>query len=35
MHGSRSKIRSKNIVRQRCEKGFISGVTGLLVDTKN
>jgi hypothetical protein len=29
MHGSRSKIPSKNLVKQRCREGFISGVTGL------
>jgi hypothetical protein len=30
MQGSRIKIHSKNVVRQRCAEGFNSGVKGLM-----
>jgi hypothetical protein len=30
MHGSRSKIPSKNLIRQRCAAGFNSGVKELM-----
>jgi hypothetical protein len=33
MHGSRSKIRSKNLVRQGCAVGYNSGVKGLTLGT--
>jgi hypothetical protein len=34
MHGSRSNIPVKNLVWQRCAKGFNSGVKGLTLTIK-
>jgi hypothetical protein len=35
MHGSRSKILSKNLVRLRCAEGFNSGVKQLIMNLKS
>jgi hypothetical protein len=35
MHGSRSKIPSKNIVRQHCAEGFNFGVKGLITSCQD
>jgi hypothetical protein len=31
IHGSRSKVPSKNFVRQQCKEGFNFGVKGLII----
>jgi hypothetical protein len=35
MHGLRSKIPSKNLVKHRCAEGYNSGVKGLKIPAQN
>jgi hypothetical protein len=35
MHGARSKIPVKNLVKQRCAEGFNFGVEGLMDKNEN